>query len=54
VPQLQETISPDSRLGIVKHQGGLKRNGESIEYSVPNHPGRFNDAKSKAIVPLSV
>lgn len=48
VPQLQETISPDSRLGIEKHQDRLKRNGESIEYSVPNHPGRFDEREIKS------
>jgi hypothetical protein len=48
VPQLQETISPDSRLGIEKYQCGLKRNGESIKYSVPNHPGRFGELEIKS------
>ena len=45
VPQNQETNWPDSRLGIEKHSGGLKRNGESIEYSVPNHPGQFTESE---------
>lgn len=40
-PQLQEANLSDSRLGVEKYQDGLKRNGESIEYSVPNHSGHF-------------
>lgn len=48
VPQLPETVWPDSRLEIQKHSCGLKRNGESIEYSVPNHPGQFTDSEIKS------
>jgi hypothetical protein len=40
-PQLQKTNLSDSRLGVEKYQGVLKRNGESSEYSVPNHSGHF-------------
>jgi hypothetical protein len=39
--RLQKTNLSDSRLGVEKYQGGLKRNGESIEYTVPNHSGHF-------------
>lgn len=45
MPQNQKTSWPDSRLGIEKHRGGLKRNGESVEYSVPNHPGQFTESE---------
>jgi hypothetical protein len=41
----QETNWPDNRLGIEKHYGGLKRKGESIEYSVPNYPGQFTESE---------
>ncbi len=48
VPQHQETNWTDSGLGIEKHHRELKRNGESIEYSVPNHPGRFTESEIKS------
>ena len=48
VPQNRETNWPDRRLGIQRHDGGLKRNGESIEYSVPNHPGQFTESEIKS------
>ena len=48
VPPSQETNWPDSDLGIHKQSGGLKLNGESIEYSVPHHPGHFTESEIKS------
>lgn len=48
VPPDQEKNWPDSRLGIEKHHGGLKRNGEGVEYSVPHHPGQFTESEIKS------
>ena len=48
VPPDQEKNWPDSRLGIEKHHGGLKRNGEGVEYSVAHHPGQFTESEIKS------
>jgi hypothetical protein len=48
MPPNQETTWLDNDLGIVKHHGGLKRNGESVEYSVANHPGQFTESEIKS------
>lgn len=44
----QEANWTDSDLGIKKHGGGMKRSGESAEYSVPHHPGRFTESEIKS------
>jgi hypothetical protein len=47
-PANPETIWKDSQLGIEKHYGRLKRNGEPIDYSVPNYPGQFTESEIRS------
>jgi hypothetical protein len=43
VPPNQEVNWSDSDLGIQKHDEGIERNAESIEYSVPHYSGHFTE-----------
>jgi hypothetical protein len=42
-----ETHFSDNLLGIKHEWGGLKRNGESVNYSVPGYPFRFPESEIK-------
>jgi hypothetical protein len=42
-----ETQYSDNQLGIKHEWGGLKRNGESVNYSVPGYPFRFPESEIK-------
>ena len=42
-----ETHFSDNQLGIKHGWGGLKRNGESVNYSVPGYPFRFPESEIK-------
>jgi hypothetical protein len=48
-PEGPETVLPDASLGIKRTYGGLKRAGESMEYSVPGGGlQRFGESEMKA------
>jgi hypothetical protein len=47
IPSQDEIHFSDHELGIERGWGGLKRNGESCNYSVPGYPFRFPESEIK-------
>jgi len=47
IPSQDEIHFSDNELGIERGWGGLKRNGESCNYSVPGYPFRFPESEIK-------
>jgi hypothetical protein len=47
IPTQDEIHFSDHELGIERGWGGLKRNGESCNYSVPGYPFRFPESEMK-------
>jgi len=47
IPSRDEIHFSDHNLGIERGWGGLKRNGESVNYSVPGYPFRFPESEIK-------
>jgi hypothetical protein len=45
IPSQDEIHFSDHELGIERGWGGLKRNGESVNYSVPDYPFRFPESE---------